>query len=148
MRYILILLVLCSCNPCQRLWKRCPPIIVDSVRVDSIWSIDTLQLILPGDTVMIGEETLKGFGIIIDTERQRVTRRKDKIEFICKEDSLQRLVNRLELRLMDKKIVIRETPVYLPQKYIPNIYKIALWVLIGMIGAGLGYGIIKLSKRF
>ena len=109
MRYLLIIsLFLASCNPCERLWRRCPPIIVDSIRVDSIVRLDTITFISQGDTVRIGEETLKGFGIIIDTEKQKVIRKKGYTEFICKEDSLQSVISILEYHLENSRTFVKE----------------------------------------
>ena len=137
-KILLILLVLTSCNPCKRLWRRCPPVIIDSVRVDSITRLDTITLRYPGDTVRIGEETLHGFGIIIDTEKQKVTRKGKIIEFICKEDSLQSVISVLEYQLHNTKSFIKEKIVYVPQAKIPKwawvtlVFSIITIIIIGL----------------
>ncbi len=134
MKYLpFILILFASCNPCARIWRRCPPIIVDSIRVDSIVRLDTITLLYPGDTVRIGEETLKGFGIIIETDKQKVTHKKGYTEFICKEDSLNAIISVLKYQLTNTKTFVKEKIVYLPQKYVPPIYKWSFWILIGLI---------------
>ena len=148
MKYLSIILIilLTSCNPCKRLWKRCPPVIIDSVRVDSITRLDTITLRYPGDTVRIGEETLRGFGIIIDTEKQKITRKGKIIEFICKEDSLNAVISSLEVKLTREKQNIKEVPIYLPQKYIPKAYKYSFWILIALLVSGGLYVFIRLKS--
>jgi len=91
------------------------------VRVDSVWKLDTLELISPADTVWLGEGFLEELGLVYETEDQKVTVKPDKtVEFICKEDSLEIVVRSLEYKLASQKTVIKEVPIYLPVTKIPK----------------------------
>ena len=129
---IVALVVFSGCDPCKRLWRRCPPVIIDSVRVDSVWKLDTLELISPADTVWLGEGFLDEIGLVYETESQKVTVKPDKtVEFICKEDSLEGVVRVLKYQLSSHKTYIKEVQVYIPVTKIPK------WAWYTLIFSGL-----------
>lgn len=116
---VIVALILGSCDPCKRLWKKCPPVIVDSVRVDSIWRLDTLLMISPSDTVYLGEAFLHEIGIAVEDEDQKVTVKEIEgqkiVEFICKEDSLKKVISILEYQLNSQRTFVKEVikPIYI-----------------------------------
>ncbi len=129
---IVALIVFSGCDPCKRLWRKCPPIIIDSVRVDSVWKLDTVELVSPADTVWLGEGFLSEIGLVYETEDQKVTIKPDKtIEFICKEDSLEMVIRSLQYKVTNRKTVIKEVPIYLPVTKIPK------WAWYTLIFSGL-----------
>ena len=112
---IALVVFLSGCNPCKRLWRICPPVIVDSIRVDSVWTLDTIALLSPSDTLYIGQRSLNEIGIAAETQDQKVTVLPDKtVEFICKEDSLETIIRVLRYQLNSQRTFIKEVikPVY------------------------------------
>lgn len=114
--FIIAMLLLASCNPCKRLWQKCPPIIVDSIRVDSVWKLDTFLLTSPSDTLYLGQGALSEVGLVMETQDQKVTVLPDKtVEFICKDDSLETIIRVLRYQVNSQRTFVKEVikPMYI-----------------------------------
>jgi len=144
---IYILLVLCSCNPCKRLIRLCPP----NDSISYIERIDTviIPVFIPSST-LDAEIPLGSLGFITENEDQKleVTTRNDTIfiKSTCKEDSLKVENYQLRKELASQKTIIQrvEIPTIITQnsKYHSTAGILAPLLLLALIGA-----IVLLFKR-
>lgn len=133
MRYfILIAILLCSCNPCKKLQRKCPPVIVDSIV--EIITLDTLILVSPADTLYLEipvQPTLQD--LIVDSPGPKLSIKvKEKIieiQVVCPEDSLKAIITELESR----EVKTIRVPVEVPVKYTSKFAKICIIGFISCI---------------
>ena len=128
---IIGLLVFTSCSPCEKLAKKCPSHVTDSISYIETVKLDTLVLISPADTTYIELPvfTLEDLGIIVENADQEITIAVNDGVFtaqvICKDDSLIAIIAEKEKLLSEQKTVIKEVEVEVLVKHVPKFYKIA-----------------------
>jgi hypothetical protein len=113
---ICVILICVSCNPCKMLSKRCKPEVRDSIVYKEIVKLDTLRLILPGDTTILEVPVdLTDYSLAEENSNQKIQlsilKGKLRLITICKDDSLQVVIKNLEKRLSEQKTVIVEKEV-------------------------------------
>ena len=121
---IIFIFIGTACNPCVRLYKKCPPVIRDSISY--IITLDTLIMVSPADTLYIEiprQPTLQD--LIVDSPGPKLSIRvKEKviaIQIICPEDSLKAVITELETR----EVKTIEVKVNVPVRYTPKFWKYA-----------------------
>jgi hypothetical protein len=110
---LLITLLITACHPCRRLSRLCPPVIKDSVSYIETVKLDTLLIQIPGDTTVIEiPVSLPDYNLIEENTNQKVElsilKGRLKLRTICKEDSLEILVQELRTELSKQETITVE----------------------------------------
>jgi hypothetical protein len=146
----IILIGITSCDPCKRLNKLCKPEVRDSIVYIEKVKLDTLRLVLPGDTTILEVPVdLTDYSLAQENSKQKIQldilKVKLRLITICKDDSLQVVIKNLEKKLSEQKTVIVEkpVPVYKCRKFF--IYcTIALFVIIAV---SIGWTFLKYKAK-
>ncbi len=109
-------ILLMSCNPCQKLARKCPPVIRDSISYIETIKFDTIKLVSPADTLFIRIPVEPDINdLIIDVQDKPGPSIKIKIkdgileaEVICPEDSLKAIIAKLETELNNQTTITVE----------------------------------------
>lgn len=130
--FIGIIIFLGSCSPCERLSRKCPPVIRDSISYVETIKLDTITLISPADTLIIRipvEPDLND--LIVDASNNPGPSVNIKIEdgflsviAVCPEDSLKSIISSLQTELSNQTTI--EVPVEVPVRYTGKLAKICM----------------------
>lgn len=148
MRKVLLFLILsvflASCVTQRRCNLRFPP----SVQKDSIYveTIKEVPVPIPGDTIKVDVPINCPDQDIVSVENSKL---KQQIKILN-----GRLVSNTEIKpdtvwvhTKETKTITKEVKVPTPVKFIPDIYKVALWLWVGILIAIGGYIAFRILKR-
>jgi len=157
---VVFVILFSSCDPCQRLSRRCPPQVKDSIVYKEVlrYRDTTIYVTLPRDTVFIGppelkisvvngqiimEKVCKSYGIItlyawIETSQHYVYAYLNDTSYKVTIESSIRLSEYWHERVRTEKTVVEV-------KYIPAFYKFTFWFFIAVVVLTAGYVAIKLK---
>lgn len=156
----MFVLMFTSCNPCQRLSRKCPPNVKDSIiyKEKMVYRDTTIYVPLPRDTVFIGPPELvisvvngnitmhkvcKTYGIItacawIENSQPYVYAHLNDTSYKVTIDSAIRSSEYWYERWRTEKTIVEV-------KYIPSFYKFTMWFFIAVVVVVVGYVVIKLK---
>lgn len=157
---IIFIVLFSSCDPCQRLAKKCPPQARDSIiyREQVVYKDTTIYIRLPQDTVFMGppelrisivngeivmEKVCKSYGII--TACAWIEKSQPYVYAYLNDTSYKvTLRNAIkEARYWEEKYHNEKTTVQV--RYIPVFYKFTFWFFIAVVVVVTGYIVVKLK---
>lgn len=159
------LVILFSCKPCERLAKRCPPVVRDSIITETIIKDDPSFTIPDSLYWRLEFECDSNYEVLLRDFAERNTGLKTEIKFVkYVPDEVNKKIGRLQVNLSvftdsimslnrtieklrsERKTITIEVEKKVPVKYVPVIYRWSLGILISLILLAAGWIYLRLKK--